>query len=130
MISSHMMKLSVFFGVIIILIIILFGFLFFEPFLTETEESITVINKERWMGERGRYFIFTEDEVFLNSNNYYHNKENADQLYPLLKIGYTYKVKIIGLSMPSIPRFRNIIEIVDDNEGNVPLLDKKKRKKD
>lgn len=124
MVSSHMMKLSIFFGAIIVIIIILFGFLFFEPFLTETEEFITVINKEQWGGETGKYFIFTENEVFVNEDNYYHGKENAKELYPKLKIGFTYKVKLVGLYIPSIPRFRNIIEIVDDKETNVPLPNK------
>lgn len=124
MITSHIMKLSFFLGMIIVLIIILFGFLFFEPFLTETEEIITVINKERFMGEGGRYFIFTETEVFLNENNYYHNKENADELYPIFKKGYTYRVKVVGLYVPLIPRFRNITNIIEHRETNIPLPNK------
>lgn len=121
MLSGSMMKFSGFFALIIVLIIIVFGFLFFEPFLTEKEETITVINKERWVGERGSYFIFTEKEVFLNANNYYHNKENADKLYPLLRPGSTYKVKVVGFRVSFLPRFRNIIDIIDDKEINVPL---------
>jgi len=116
-----MLRLSFFFGVIVILCILLFGFLFFEPFLTETEEVITVINKEKWAGEKGSYFIFTEKEVFLNENNYYHNKENADDLYPMFKNGYTYRVKVVGLYIPFIPRFRNIMSIMEHKERNVPL---------
>jgi hypothetical protein len=116
-----MLRLSIFFGVIIILCILLFGFLFFEPFLTETEEIITVINKERWTGERGRYFIFTENEVFLNENNYYHNKENADDLYVMFRNGFTYKVKVVGLYIPFVPRFRNIMSIMEHRDRNVPL---------
>jgi hypothetical protein len=119
-----MMKLSIFFGAIIVLIILLFGFLFFEPFLTETEEVITVVNKEKWLGQRGRYFIFTENEVFMNEDNYYHTKENADELYPQLKIGFTYTVKVVGLAIPSIPRFRNILNITEHKETNVPLPNK------
>jgi len=114
-------KISIVFGVVAILCILIFGFVFFEPFLTEKEENITVINKERWMGEKGRYFIFTEKEVFLNENNYYHNKENADELYPLFKNGYSYKVKVVGVYLPFLPRFRNIINIIEKKETNIPL---------
>jgi len=78
-----MSKISMIFGVLIVLCIIVFGFVFFEPFFTEEVIDIKVINKERWIGEKGRYFIFSDKEVFLNENNYYHNKSNADELYPL-----------------------------------------------
>lgn len=116
-----MKNLSIIFGVVVIILILVFGFIFFEPFITETEEVITVINKERWVGEKGSYFIFTEKEVFLNQNDYYHNKENADALYPLFKDGMTYKVKVVGYYIPFIPRFRNIINIIEKKETNIPL---------
>jgi hypothetical protein len=114
-------KLSLIFGVIIVLFIILFGFIFFEPFLTEKIIDINVVNMEKWPGEKGRYFIFTDKEVLLNENNYYHNKENADQLYPLFKKGSSYRVKVVGLYIPFLPRFRNIINIVEVKDTNIPL---------
>ncbi len=119
-----MTKLAIFLGVVIILVILIFGFLFFEPFFSETEESIVVVNKEIWKGEQQKYFIFTEDEVFLNVNNYYHNKSNADDLYPLFRVGKTYRVKIVGYYLPLIPRFRNIISIVEQKETNVAVPNK------
>lgn len=119
--SSMMTKLAMFLGVILVLVILGFGFMFFEPFLTETEETIVVVNKEVWKGEGERYFIFAEDEVFLNVNNYYHNKSNAEDLYPLFQVGQTYRVKIVGYYLPLIPRFRNIINIIDQKETNVAL---------
>ncbi len=109
------------FGVIIVLSIIVFGFVFFEPFFTEEVVDIKVINKERWTGEKGRYFIFSDKEVFLNENNYYHNKSNADELYPLFNKGDSYKVKVVGLYIPFLPRFRNITNILEKKETNVPL---------
>ena len=60
MITSHLFKFTMFFGFIIVLLTIIFGYLFFEPYLTEKEEVITVVNKEEWVGEPGKYFIFTE----------------------------------------------------------------------
>jgi hypothetical protein len=116
-----MSKISMVFGVIIVLSIIVFGFVFFEPFFTEEVVDIKVINKERWTGEKGRYFIFSDKEVFLNENNYYHNKSNADELYPLFNKGDSYKVKVVGLYIPFLPRFRNITNILEKKETNVPL---------
>jgi len=109
------------FGVIIVLCIIVFGFVFFEPFFTEEVIDIKVINKERWTGEKGRYFIFSDKEVFLNENNYYHNKSNADELYPLFNRGDSYRVKVVGLYIPFMPRFRNIVNIMEKKDINVPL---------
>ena len=116
-----MSKISIAFGVIIILCIIVFGFVFFEPFFTEEVIDIKVINKERWTGEKGRYFIFSDKEVFLNENNYYHNKSNADELYPLFNKGDNYRVKVVGFYIPFLPRFRNIVNILEKKEINVPL---------
>ena len=104
-------------GIIIVLASALFGYLFFEPFLTEKEEIITITNMQKWGKEPGKYFIFTEDEVFVNANDYYHNKTNADDLFPLFKRGYTYKVKVIGVYLPFLPRFRNIKSIMEFNSN-------------
>jgi hypothetical protein len=119
-----MTKLAMFLGVIIILVILVFGFMFFEPFFSETEETIVIVNKEIWKGEGEKYFIFTENEVFLNMDNYYHNKSNADDLYPLFRVGQTYRVKVVGYYFPIIPHFRNIISIIDQKETNVALPNK------
>ena len=86
---------------------------------TEEVVDITVVNKEKWGGEKGRYFIFADKEVFLNENNYYHNnKTNADELYPIFKRGDSYKVKVVGLSLPFLPRFRNILTVLEKKETN------------
>ena len=115
-------KISTFFGIIIILCVFIFGFIFFEPVFTEEVVDIKVVNKEKWLGEKGKYFIFTDKEVFLNANNYYHNnKTNADELYPIFKNGNTYKVKVVGLYIPLIPRFRNILTVMETKETNFPL---------
>jgi hypothetical protein len=113
MITTFLFRLSIFLGFIIVLAILIFGYLFFEPFLTESVVTIKVVNTERWGNEKGKYFIFTKDEVFLNSDDYYHNKNNSDEIYPEFKKGYTYKVKVIGIYMPFIARFRNIINIIE-----------------
>jgi len=113
MITTFLFRLSIFLGFIIVLVILIFGYLFFEPFLTESVVTIKVVNTERWGNEKGKHFIFTEEEVFLNADDYYHNKQNSDKIYPQFIKGYTYKVKVIGIYIPFIPRFRNIISIIE-----------------
>jgi len=115
MLSQSFFKLSALIGFIIILLVLLFGYLFFEPFLTEDTISIKVTNKAQFGNEPGKYFVFTADEVFYNSDNYYHSKENADELNMQIFPGSTYKVKVVGIYMPWLPRFRNITDIVEIN---------------
>ena len=111
--GTFLLRLAVFFGFVMIILILIFGYLFFEPFLTETEEVITIINVERWGNEEGQYFIFTDDEVFINVNDYYHNKHNADEINKLFKLGFTYRVTVVGVYIPFLPRFRNILNITE-----------------
>ncbi len=111
--GTFLYRLAVFLGFVTAIIILIFGYLFFEPFLTKTEEVITVTNIERWGNEDGKYFIFTDDEVFINVNDYYHNKHNANEIFTLFKLGYTYRVTVVGVYMPFIPRFRNITNIIE-----------------
>ena len=111
--GTFLYRSAVFLGFVTAIIILIFGYLFFEPFLTKTEEVITITAIERWGNEAGKYFIFTDDEVFINVNDYYHNKHNADEIFALFKLGSTYRVKVVGVYMPSIPRFRNIINIIE-----------------
>lgn len=122
MLSERLIRFTSMIGVLIVLLIILFGYLFFEPYLTEKEITIKVLNKAAFGKEPGKYFVFTQDEVFYNSNNYYHNKDNADYINEKIYPGSTYKVKVVGIYLPWLPRFRNITEILKIND--VPELKK------
>jgi hypothetical protein len=112
-VGTFLYKVAVFLGFVAAILILIFGYLFFEPFLTKTEEVITITATERWGNEAGKYFIFTDDEVFENVNNYYHNKDNADEIFKLFKLGYTYRVTVVGVYLPFLPRFRNILNIIE-----------------
>lgn len=118
--SEGFFRLSAMVGFIIVLLIVLFGYLFFEPYLTEDTITIDVINKAQFGQESGKYFVFTSDEVFNNSNNYYHNKENADEINQKIYPGSTYKVKVVGIYLPWLPRFRNITEVLEIN--GIPVI--------
>jgi len=120
MLSEGFSRLSAMIGFLIILLILLFGFLFFEPFLTEETITIKVINKSQFGNERGKYFVFTDEEVFYNDNNYYQSKENADELNEKIYPGTTYRVKVVGVYLPWLPRFRNITKILEIN--GIPVI--------
>ena len=116
MLSEGYFRLSAMIGVVIVLLVILFGYLFFEPYITEETITISVINKAQFGKEPRKYFVFTQDEVFYNSDNYYQNKENAEELNERIFPGGVYKVKVVGVYLPWLPRFRNIKEIIKINE--------------
>lgn len=114
-IANKLFKLSVFFGVVILFLVVYFGYLFFEPYLTREIITIEIVNKERFGSEPSKYLIFTPDEVFLNENNYYHEKKNADEIFPMFTRGNKYKVKVVGTYWPSMNRLRNIVKILEIN---------------
>jgi len=118
--SESFFRLSAMAGLLIILLVLLFGYLFFEPFLTEDTITIEVINKAQFGNEPGKYFVFTQNEVFYNSNNYYQSKENADELNKQIFPGSKYKVKVVGIYMPWLPRFRNITNVLEIN--GIPVI--------
>jgi hypothetical protein len=115
MLSERFFSLAAVAGFIIILLVILFGYLFFEPFLTEETITIKVINKAKFGNEIGKYFVFTDDEVFLNADDYYQSKDNAEELNKIIFTGSSFKVKVVGLYLPWFPRFRNITKILEVN---------------
>jgi len=119
-VGTFLYRSAVFLGFVTAIIILIFGYLFFEPFLTKTEEVITITATERWGNEAGKYFIFTDDEVFINVNDYYHNKHNADDIFKLFKLGNTYRVTVVGVYLPFLPRFRNIINIIEYSTNEYP----------
>jgi len=110
--ENPMFKLLIFVAIIFSLFFLGFSYLFFEKSLTEKEISITVINKEKFGNEEGRYLIFTPEEVFENSDNFYHRKTNADMVYNKLERGVRYRVEVVGVYLPGIRQFRNITEVL------------------
>lgn len=116
MLSEGVFRLSAMVGFVIVLLVILFGYLFFEPYITEETITIRVLNKAQFGNEKGKYFVFTAEEVFYNSDDYYQNKENAEELNEKIYPGSTYDVKVVGIYLPWLPRFRNITEILKIND--------------
>lgn len=78
--------------------------------------TITVDSKERITDKDGKkvkskYMIFTENEVFENTDAPMLFKFNSSDLYNNLKIDSTYQVKVYGFRIPFISQYRNIIKI-------------------
>ena len=108
------------FGVFVIAFIVLLvasiGISIYLPIATKENVTITVVDKERIV-ESGtdsvssKYLIFTEDEVFENTDSLLVFKFNSSDIQGKLKIGETYQVRVYGWRVPIFSMYRNIIEI-------------------
>ncbi|MBK7227585.1 MAG: hypothetical protein IPH97_01625 [Ignavibacteriales bacterium] len=65
MFSESFFRISALLGFLIIILVLLFGYLFFEPYLTEETVTAKVLNKSQFGNEPGKYFVFTPAEVFI-----------------------------------------------------------------
>jgi len=111
--------LKLFFGLLIVVIVIAFTVLVFEKFITEETVEIKVIKTEKLTTKSGEeyFLIYTKNEIFEDRNNYFHGKNNAKELASKLKVGKKYRVKVVGFNFGvKIPLFlehRNIIQILN-----------------
>lgn len=111
-------RFAMFISVVLTISFLAFTYLFVEKYITEKEIIITVINKEKFGNEEGQYLIFTADEVFKNFDSFYHRKTNAEPLFRKLEMGVTYRVKVVGVYLPSLFRLRNITEVLGTDIGS------------
>ena len=58
-----------------------------------------------------KYLIFTEYEVFQNTDFIYTGKFNSSDYYRQLEIGKIYDATVIGFRIPYLSTYRNIIKI-------------------
>lgn len=94
---------------------------FFYSF-NETQYTIMITDKERVnSGSLSKYLVFGEDEngellVFQNTDNLLRGKWNSSDIYGKLKIGNTYRVKVVGYRIPFLSSYKNIISY-EETEG-------------
>ena len=75
-------------------------------FTIEKTERVTNGN-----GEGARYLIFTKNETFENTDRLVLGKFNSSDLYGKLKINQSYQAKVVGLRVPFISWYRNIVSL-------------------
>ncbi|MBU1098363.1 MAG: hypothetical protein KKB34_17920 [Bacteroidetes bacterium] len=110
--------LKFFFGLLIVVLLIIAGAIYFESFLTRKEVEITILKvDEMFTPENEKYYlIHTKDEIFENRNYYLHNKDYADALQNKLLSGNKYRIVVVGFNFESnIPLFlehRNVVDVI------------------
>jgi len=99
----------------IILIIIGVGVFICAEYHQSNEITITVTDKAIERDSDGsKYLIYTDTEVYENTDNLFYGKFRSSNLYNDLKIGSTYRVRVIGWRVPFLSMYENIINIVED----------------
>lgn len=78
---------------------------------TTATVEFTVKEKECVMDDSAnsnKYLIFTENEVFENTDSYYHNKFDSSDLQGYLEVGKKYKCEVFGERNPRWSWYRNL----------------------
>lgn len=78
--------------------------------------KITIRDKERITTGTGesissKFIVYTEGEVFENTDNVIFLKFNSADVQNALEVGTTYEVKVAGWRIPMLSYYRNIIKL-------------------
>jgi hypothetical protein len=92
-------------------------FLFGYPtayYLSSDTVEITVKDKERITTGSGenissKFIIYSENEVFENTDSWLFFKFNSADYQNKLEVGKTYKVKVAGWRVPFLSMYRNVV---------------------
>ncbi|MFA5376067.1 MAG: hypothetical protein WC455_10010 [Dehalococcoidia bacterium] len=83
------------------------------PLMTSETVTITVTDKERVVDSGdSKYLVFTETEVFENTDCLALGKFNSSDVYGQLEIGETYQVQVYGWRIPFLSMYRNIVKVL------------------
>lgn len=75
-------------------------------------QIVTVTEKESIRaGDGNKYLIFTDSEVFENTDEVFVGKFNSSDFYRVIKVGTKYEFRTIGFRIPFLSMYKNIIGI-------------------
>lgn len=77
----------------------------------EWTKPTVVLEKERVnTKDESKYIIFTESEVFENTDSFLSLKWDSSDLYRDIKVGESCSFKVTGFRVPFLSWYRNILE--------------------
>lgn len=101
-------------------LLLVIGFLYLFEY-KPTTYTVTVTDKERVTQKSGdeytsKYLIFCDGEngeslVFENTDTVFHFKFNSSNIYEQLKEGKQYEITVVGVRIPFLSTYQNIIKI-------------------
>lgn len=95
------------------------------PLTTQDSQTFTVQKLERVINTNGKgakYLVFTKDETFENTDELIFFKFNSSDVHGMMKEGNIYKAQVVGIRVPILSWYRNIIAIeeLDRSENSLP----------
>lgn len=112
------MTMNDFRWVLIVFGLICFGFIcIIQPIAYAYSDTTTTITTKKLEHHGGddKYLVFTENEVFENTDSLMFWKFNSSDIYNEMEEGKTYKVKVAGWRIPFLSMYRNIISAEETN---------------
>lgn len=112
-------------GVILSILVTLGGTIFLN--LNVHKYVITVTDKERIVeynnSTSSKYLVFGdnikgESMVFENTDTLFHLKYNSSNIQGQLKIGRTYEVTVVGVRIPFLSMYENILDVTEIDQTN------------
>ena len=73
------------------------------------EETVRVIDNNK-----SRYLVFTEDEIFENTDTFLSGNLNSSDVHKSLEEGHVYRAKVAGIRAPFLSWYRNIISVSEE----------------
>lgn len=103
--------------VLIGLLFLIFDLIYGIVCLTHQEfYTYTITDKNvKYDNDTSKYLIYGtindgETLVIQNTDEFWYGKFNSSDIYSELKIGSTYKIKVIGFRVPFFSQYQNLIE--------------------
>lgn len=102
-------------GAFVALFVLIFGVSFYGTFFTDERVNVVIDGKERITVSNGdrtesKYLIFTDKEVFENTDTLLRGKFNSSDFYGKIKVGQTCNFLVSGWRVPFLSMYRNILE--------------------
>ncbi len=118
---------------IVIFFLVLF-LIYYIPRAYRGTVEVTVIDKERITYQeegqtKSKYLIYTEEEVFENTDEPFYLKFNSSDLYGMLKLNERYELSVSGWRLKIFSTYRNIISAerivqMEETQDDKPLEEK------
>lgn len=111
---KHVARLIIF--LVVLFFVFSCGVLPFIHYSNVETTTITVNHKERTTSSNGKtttsyYLIYAEDETLTLRDDMLYGQFNSSDIYGRINIGESYRVKVLGVRVPILSWYRNIVSV-------------------